>query len=134
MSKIDKTKFRRQIQTDKPFVPSIRVVPAISKVFEDARCVIEKQVELYLSEGALAKMEPAEVRAFVALVEAATKLSREEREQAKAFEPGQLDDEELLAYAQKAAKLLGDGQSEDSKEDREAPEESREDSGDFREK
>lgn len=125
MTKLDKKDFNREVRivTAGPYKPSVRQTPHMNTILASAYHVLQDQLlALANKSGSGGELDAAEVRKFGALVEAATKLSREEREQAKAFEPGELDDQELLLYAEKASKLLGgiDGRKESrtSKTDR----------------
>lgn len=120
MSSIKKDDFKKvTVVSQGKFKANVRLKPHINEILSSAYHVVNDQLRILARRSeAGEELDGAEIRKFNGLVESASRLSREEREQAKAFDPAQLDDDELLLYVKKAEELLGDG-TKDSKEDSE---------------
>lgn len=85
----------------------IQVVPERSIVLEDMLQVAWVEVgRLKKKQSAGVSLDAKEVRTLTGLVESVTKLSKEQRENEKGFDPGSLTDEEYLEELKKATAAL----------------------------
>ena len=112
---ISKDDFNKEVKlvSKGTYEPNARYRPHINAILDSAHHVLNDQLRMMkeASEAGRA-MDGQDVRKFAALVDAAAKLERVEREQAKAFDPSSLATDELLKYADKAKELLG-GKADD---------------------
>ncbi len=99
---------KARIVTTPEYKPSAKVKPHINTLLESAYHTLMDQIRKMQQKSEMGiEFDDKDTRKLGTLIDSMTKLAREEREQAKAFDPGALDDEDLLFAAKKAAKLLG---------------------------
>ncbi len=92
------------------FTPSVRLKPHIGLILSDAYTVIAEEfraLRTRVEEGRA--LSPEETRKFVQMADTVAKLAREEREQEKRSDPGELSDEALLEMLEQAKEALGSG-------------------------
>lgn len=92
------------------FKPGFVRKPHLDGMLADAYTILSSQLsELRHKAEEGAQLDREETRNFSTLVEALTRLAKEEREQRAADRLEELSDEELLAAAETAKKVLGGG-------------------------
>jgi hypothetical protein len=101
---------RGTIVRPSPYEPKFRKRPHVDELLDDAYHVLAWELRsLRQKVESGEKLDSRDAAKAVRYAEAATKLMREEREQEKHADPEKLSDEELLAAAEAAKKILTTG-------------------------